>query len=404
MPLTNLKVKNAQPGKKATKHFDGSGLFLLVHPNGSKYWRLKYRFHGKEKTLALGVYPTVSLKAARAARDAAKRLISRGIDPMQEKANQQQQKTADDACRFESVARSWHQGRSPTLSADHALKIMRCLERDVFPHLGDQPIANITAPIVLKVLKRIANRGAVETAHRTRSICSQVFRYAIAHGHAQSDPCRDLTGALPAVKETHLAAITDPREVGQLLLDLDAYQGSFVTRSALQLAPLVFVRPGELRNAEWDEIDWSNQLWRIPASKMKARVEHIVPLSRQAIAILRELQPLTGSSRFVFPGARSRRRPMSNNAVLAALRSLGYEKDRMTGHGFRSMASTLLNEQGWNRDAIERQLAHAERDNVRAAYNRAEHLPERIRMMQAWADYLDELRLRAARGTRARAA
>lgn len=395
MRLTNVKIKTAQPTAKAYKLFDGGGLFLLIKPNGTKSWRLKYRIHGKEKLLALGVYPSMSLKAAREAREAAKRMIGNSIDPVQEKARQRAEKAAETASSFESMAKTWHKGRASTLTEDHALKIWRSLERDVLPFIGNRPISSVTAPEILNLLNKVVARGALETAHRIRSICSQIFRFGIAHGHAVSDPCRDLRDALPPVKEQHLAAVTDPREVGRLLLALESYQGSYITQCALRLAPLLFVRPGELRAAEWAEFDWENSLWRIGAERMKCRTEHLVPLSWQALEILGDLRPLTGQGRLVFPGARSKSRPMSNNTVVAALRSLGYSKDQMTGHGFRSMASTLLNEQGWNRDAIERQLAHAERNNIRAAYNRAEHLPERTRMMQAWADYLDQLKERA---------
>jgi integrase len=262
----------------------------------------------------------------------------------------------------------------------------------VFPWLGSRPIKAITAPELLSVLRKIDSRGANETAHRALQVCGRVFRYAIATGRADRDPSRDLSGALAPIQEKHFASITEPLAVGQLLRAIDAYKGAFVTRCALRLAPLVFVRPGELRAAQWAEFDFDKAEWRIPATRMKARVQHIVPLSTQAIAILRELQPLTGRFPFAFPSVRSRFRAMSENAVTGALRRMGYIGQDMTGHGFRSMASTLLNEQGWNRDAIERQLAHGERDAVRAAYNYAEHLPERRRMMQAWADYLEKLK------------
>jgi integrase len=262
----------------------------------------------------------------------------------------------------------------------------------VFPWLGARPIGEITGPELLTALRRVENRGVVETAHRVMQNCSQVFRYAVATGRAQRDPTFDLRGALPPVRSNHFASITEPKAIGGLLRAIDVYKGSFITQCALRLAPLVFVRPGELRRAEWAEFDLDASEWRIPASKMKMRVMHIVPLSAQAVSILRDLRPLTGTVKYVFPGTRGKDRPMSENTVLAALRRMGYGTDDMTGHGFRSMASTILNEQGWNRDAIERQLAHAERDNVRAAYNYAEHMPERRKMMQQWADYLDGLK------------
>ena len=292
---------------------------------------------------------------------------------------------------FESVAREWHIKFSAKWTEDHKLRTLYRLEKDVFPWLGQRPISEITPPELLLVLRRIENRGAIETAHRIHQICGQVFRYAIATGKADRDSSADLRGAIPPVKKRHHASIINPKEIGDLLRAINGYNGYLVTKCALQLAPLLFVRPGELRHAEWSEFNFEAAEWRIPAHKMKMRTAHIVPLSTQAIAIFREVQALTGHAKYVFPSIRSPNRPMSNNAVLAALRRLGYTKDEMTGHGFRSMASTLLNEQGWNRDAIERQLAHSERNNIRAAYNYAEYLPERRKMMQHWADYLDQL-------------
>ncbi len=274
---------------------------------------------------------------------------------------------------------------------NHGDRVLRRLERDVFPWIGNRPITEIMAPEILTALRRIENRGAIETAHRIQQNCSQIFRYAVATGRANRDPVVDLRGALQPVKERHYATITDPKAIGDLLRSINDYQGSFVTKCALRLAPLFFVRPGELRKAEWTEFNFVTSEWRIPAPKMKMKATHIVPLATQAITILQELYSLTGDAKFVFPSIRSNTRPISDNAVLSALRRLGYSKEEMTGHGFRSMASTILNEQGWNRDAIERQLAHAERNNIRAAYNYAEYLPERRKMMQHWADYLDSL-------------
>nr|WP_217450805.1 site-specific integrase [Vogesella oryzae] len=280
----------------------------------------------------------------------------------------------------------------PIWSDGHAERIIRRLERDIFPWLGSRPIADIEAPELLANLQRIERRGAVETAHRAMQSVKQVFRYAIATGRAKYNPAVDLAGALAPVVKTSFPTITDPAKIAELLRAIDGYQGTLETKCALKLAPLVFVRPGELRKAEWREIDLDAAQWVIPAERMKMREKHVVPLSSQAVDVLRELKPLTGHGQFVFPGARSSKRPMSENTVNAALRRLGYDKDTMTGHGFRHMASTLLNEQGWNRDAIERQLAHGERNKVRATYNYAEYMPERIRMMQAWADHLDSLK------------
>jgi integrase len=364
-------------------------LFLLVTPAGGKWWRFRYRFDGKHKLLSMGVYPDITLSDARERREAARKLLANGIDPSEHRKAAKVAQDESETNSFEVVAREWFARRSPNWALGHSSKIIARLERDIFPWLGKRPIGEITAPELLQALRRIEDRGVIETAHRALQNCSQVFRYAVATGRAQRDPSGDLRGALTPVKERHHASITDPKQVGQLMRAITGYDGSPVTKCALQLAPLTFVRPGELRRAEWSEFDLENAEWRIPAARMKARSQHIVPLSTQALAAVRELHAITGDKKYLFPGARTNGRPMSENTVNAALRRLGYSREQMTGHGFRSMASTLLNEQGWNRDAIERQLAHAERNEVRAAYNYAEHLPERRKMMQAWADYLD---------------
>jgi integrase len=390
MPLTNTAVRNVKRREKPFKLTDERGLYLLVNEIG-KYWRYDYRFASKRKTLALGVYPDVSLAVARERRDEARRQLARDIDPAMARRIHRTTILQRAANSFEAVAREWHQRYKQNWAESTAAGILRRLELDVFPWIGGRPIAEITPPELLAVLRRIESRGALETAHRAHQYSSQIFRFAVATGRAERDPATDLRGALPPVRAKHHAAITDPKGVGQLLRAISGYGGSFVTKCALRLAPLVFVRPGELRNAEWAEIDLDAGEWRIPAERMKMQTPHIVPLSTQAVAILREIHALTGAGRYVFPGARSNTRPLSENTVNAALRRLDYGSDEMTGHGFRSMASTLLNEAGWNRDAIERQLAHADRDKVRAAYNYAEHLPERRRMMQAWSDYLSSL-------------
>ena len=395
MPLTDSAVRSAKPRVKAFRLFDAGGLYLEINPTGGKWWRWKYRIGGKEKRLSLGVYPDVSLKSARENRDAVRQQLSAGIDPGQaRKAAKLAQAGAES---FEAVAREWHTKFSPRWVAHHRNRILLRLEKDVFPWLGKWPIAELKAQELLSVLRWIEGRGAVETAHRVMQNCGQVFRYAVATGRAERDPTGDLRGALAPVKEKHHASIVEPTRVGELLRAIDGYKGFFVTKCALWLAPLVFVRPGELRRAGWREISLDKVEWRIPAERMKMREQHIVPLSRQAVELLRELAPLTndglpGAPSYVFPSARSSDRPMSENAVLAALRRMGYTKDEMTGHGFRSMASTLLHEHGWNHQVIERQLAHAERNAVSAAYNFAEHLSERRKMMQAWADYLDALK------------
>lgn len=392
MALTDKTIRAAKHTDKAVRLFDGGGLYLELAPNGGKWWRLKYRFAGKEKRLSLGVYPHVALKQARERRDDAKRLLANGVDPSEQRKAHKAVVTERAANSFEAVAREWISSFSKKWGKDYSAKILRRLEHNVFSHVGGRPVAEITSKEMLAVLRKVEDRGAIETAHRTKQNCGQVFRYAVATGRADRDPTVELRGALAANKEQHYPSITDPKAIGALLRAIDGYDGSLVTKCALRLAPLTFVRPGELRQAEWTEFNLDKAEWRIPAERMKMREQHIVPLSSQAVATLKELQPLTGRGSYVFPGARTNGRPMSENTVNAALRRLGYTKDQMTGHGFRSMASTQLNEQGWHRDAIERQLAHAERDDVRAAYNFAEHLPERRKMMQAWADYLDGLR------------
>ena len=391
MALTDTAVRKAKPKEKPYKLSDGRGMYLEIMPNGSRYWRLKYRHCGKEKRLAMGVYPDVSLAEARDRRERARNQIANGIDPGAAKQAAKQSAKTEAVNNFEALAREWFAKYSPAWAPGHSEKLIRRFERDVFPWIGAHPVAQITAQDLLLVLRRIESRGAVDTAHRAHQNCSQVFRYAVATGRAERDPSGDLRGALSPPRNAN-ASITDTKEVGALLRAIDGYKGSFVTKCALRLAPRLFVRPGELRKAEWSEFDLDKAEWRIPGEKMKMRVTHIVPLSAQSVEILRELRSLTGEGKYLFPGSHSKGRPMSENTINSALRRMGYGKDDMTGHGFRSMASTILNEQGWNRDAIERQLAHAERDNVRAAYNYAEHLPERRKMMQQWSDYLDKLR------------
>jgi len=394
--LTAVAIRNAKPGAKPVRLFDGGGLYLEVMPTDSRYWRMKYRFAGKEKRLAFGVYPEVSLAEARTKRDAARLALREGRDPGLEKKVARRTARLSAATTFEAVAREWLASQRRKVTPATYAKAERVLEANVFPWIGHRPVAEIDAPELLAVLKRIEARGAHETAHRVRARFGQVFRYAIAHGTASRDPSADLRGALaPVVTRSH-AAITDPKKVGDLLRALEGYSGQFTTRCALQLAPLFFVRPGELRHAEWAEFDLDAAEWRIPAHKTKMRDVHLVPLAEQALRILRELQPLTGRGRYLFPGIRSVREPMSENTINAALRRLGFDKNTMTGHGFRALASTRLNEMGWSPDVIERQLAHAERNKVRAAYNRAQYMAERRKMMQAWADYVDALRVGAS--------
>ena len=391
MPLTDTAIRNAKPKDKPYKLSDEKGLYLLVNKAG-KYFRYDYRFNKKRKTLALGVYPDVSLKEAREKNNEARKLLQDDIDPAQYKKETKSMRIVQAANSFEAIAREWFTKNIHTWTEGHSRTIISRLENNVFPWLGSRPIAETTAPEILTVLRRIEDRGAMETAHRVKQICGQVFRYAIATGRAERDPSTDLRGALPPTKPKHMATITNPKKVGELLRAIDGYEGHLITRCALRLAPLVFVRPGELRHAEWGEINLEQAEWKIPAEKMKMRSPHIVPLASQAVAIFKEIQPLTGHGRFIFPSLRSTDRPMSNNTILAALRRMGYAKEEMSGHGFRAMASTILHEQGWPSDIIERQLAHAEKNSIKAAYNHAQHLPKRRKMMLAWADLLDGLK------------
>lgn len=391
MALTNTAVRNAKAAEKPYKLSDEKGMYLWVTRSG-KYWRFDYRFAGKRKTLALGVYPEITLANARDRRDDARKLLANDTDPSLVKAIKKQSKHEAAENTFEAIAREWYASRLPNWAPATASKVKRFLENDLFPWLGKRPVKEIGAADLLATVRRVESRGALELAHRIREYAGQVFRYAVATGRAERDPSGDLRGALPPVKSKHHSSIIEPKAIGELLRAIDGYTGSFVTKCALQLAPLVFVRPGELRHAEWSEIDLNAAEWRIPGVKMKMKDRHIVPLSKQAVEILKSIQPLTGSGKYVFPGLRTHDRPMSENTVNAALRRLGYEQNEMTGHGFRSMASTLLHEQGWPHEAIERQLAHAERNAVSAAYNYAEHLPKRRQMMQAWSDYLGGLK------------
>jgi len=394
MALSDVKVKAAKvpDGKKQIKLSDGAGLYLLVKPSG-KYWKLKYRFSGKEKTLSIGVYPSVGLKEAREKREAAKKLLEKNIDPSQAKQQERREKcTRQRSIIFEGVAGEWMQKNKVKWVPAYSVRIQRWLANDINPWLGSLPIDEIKAADVLAVLRKAESRGTITTAHKLRSIIGQVFRYAVATARISGDPSRDLRGALTPKVVKHRATITDPKAIGALLRAIYAFEGTFVVQCAMKITPYVFVRPGELRHAEWSEIDLDKAEWRIPAEKMKMKSMHIVPLASQVVAILRELQPLTGGGRYVFPSIRGGGRPMSENTVNATLRRIGYAKEEICAHGFRGMASTMLHEQGWPSDVIERQLAHQEGNDVKRAYNHAQHLPERKKMMQHWADYLDGLR------------
>ena len=394
MPLSDITIRTAKPQSKPIKLSDGGGMFLLMTPVGGKWWRYSYRYKGKQKTLSLGTYPDTSLKVAREKHAEARRLLAQGVDPGETRKAEKAAGADKAANSFEVIAREWFAKSSANWVASHGDKILRRFERDIFPWIGAKPIADITAPVLLAAVRRIESRGALDTAHRALQNCGQVLRYAVATGRAARDVTVDLRGALPPAKETHLAAVTEPAQVAPLLRAFDSYTGSFVTKCALRLAPLVFVRPGELRKAEWASIDLEAAEWRYLVTK--TQTPHIVPLSRQAVAILREIQPLTGHGRYVFPGARSSERPMSDNAILAAMRRMNIGKDEMTGHGFRAMARTILDEVlGVRPDYIEHQLAHAVLDPNGRAYNRTAHLDERRKMMQLWADYLDKLKMGA---------
>lgn len=402
VPLSDLQVSRAKAQDKEIKLFDGGGLYLLLTPSGGKLWRFKYRFGGKEKLLTFGTYPQISLADARHRREDAKKLLANDVDPGAIKKAQKASRADSDANSFEVVAREWHEKFKESWSSSHAHVTITRLERDIFPWMGKRPISEIDPPEVLAVLQRIESRGAAETARRMKIVCGQVFRYAVATGRAKRDQTADLKGALRPVIAKHMAAFTDPKDVAPLLRAIDDYKGSFVVRCALQLAALFFVRPGELRAAEWSEIGLDTAEWNIPIERMKLPLKtkqerkgqsHLVPLSNQAIAILKELQPLTGHSRYLFPSHRTPLRPMSDNAILSALRRMGFAKDEMSGHGFRAMARTILDEVLQVRpDFIEHQLAHAVRDPNGRAYNRTAHLVERKKMMQLWADYLDGLK------------
>lgn len=393
MPLTDIKIKQAKPKEKPYKISDERGLYLEVAPAGGKWWRLKYRIDGKEKRLSLGVYPDVSLALARERRDDARKLIATGVDPSSNRKATKLARAESNANSFEVVAREWFEKWKTTKAENHSDKVIRRLERDVFPWLGSRPIADVKPPELLTVLRRIEER-VVETAHRAKQSCGQIFRYAVATGRAERDITVDLSGALTPWKPEHFPSITDPEQIGPLLRDMYSYRGTFEVKSVLRMAPHVFLRPGELRLAEWREFDLEAARWDIPAERMKMKQPHIVPLSKQVVEILKELQPLTGDSVYVFKGQRPGK-PLSDGTINKALRSLGYStKDEITAHGFRAMARTILDEElGYRVDWIEHQLAHAVRDPNGRAYNRTAHLVGRHQMMQAWSDYLDKLRI-----------
>jgi integrase len=397
MSLTATAVKQAKPKTKSFKISDGRGMYLQVMPNGSKYWRMKYRYLGREKTLALGVYPDVSLAEARRRREEARAMLANGTDPSEQKRITKLACFEEASNSFKSVSLEWFSKKMLDRSKSHRDRTIRALEKDIFPYIGSRPIAHLAAPDVLRVLRKIEARGAVETAHRAKQTMGQIFRYAVVTAKADRDPTADLKGALINPKKKHLASITNPTEVGKLLLAMDGYQGTLVVRTALLISPLLLCRPGELRHMEWNEINSQEERWEIPAEKMKIRQPHIVPLSRQALDLLMKIHSLTGRGKYVFPSARGASRPLSENGVRTALRSMGYTNQQMTPHGFRAMGRTLLDEElNYRLDWIEQQLAHTVRDANGRAYNRAAYLAQRKEMMQTWANYLDDLRAAAS--------
>lgn len=400
--LTDVKCRTAKAGPVAFRLFDGGGLYLQVQSSGSRLWRLKYRIDGKEKLLSFGSYPEVSLATARERRTDARRQLSNGIDPALKRKAERQSRQAAASNTLEAIAREWHGKKAPRWADSHSEKVLHRLEKNVFPWLGGRILSDLEAPDFLSVLKRMESRGVLDSTRRVRQYLSAILRYAIATGRAKYNVAADLVGSTAEPVPNHYASITDPVEIGKLLRAMDAYDGSIVTRTALNLAPILFCRPGELRGMQWAELDFQNALWRIPPARQKLKTaakkspktaDFLVPLPRQAVRLLEEIRPVTGGSEFVFPSERSRKRSMSDGTVNAALRRLGYSKEQITGHGFRHMASTLLNEQGdYSPDAIEKQLSHKDRDRIRGIYNQAKYLSERTKMMQAWADYLDRLR------------
>ncbi|MDX2471596.1 MAG: tyrosine-type recombinase/integrase [SAR324 cluster bacterium] len=394
MKLSDAKVKGAKIpiGKTQIRLSDGGGLYLQVTAKG-KYWRMNYRFGLKQKTLSLGVYPQVSLKEVRAKREAAKKLLEQNIDPSQKKqADKRDAVAASQAVTFEAIANEWFAKYSVKWTKTTIVNTQARFTKHIFPWIGSLPIADIEARDVLKLVQRAESRGTIETAYRLKALCSRVFRYGIATGKIKHDPTIGLQGALAPLVVQHRATITEPSAVGGLLRAIQEFEGTFVVQCAMKITPYVFVRPGELRHAEWSEIDLEAAEWRIPAEKMKMKVIHLVPLSTQVIAILEELKPYTGTGKYLFPSIRNLSRPMSENTINASLRRLGYDKSEICAHGFRAMASTMLHEKDWPSDVIERQLAHKEGNSIKGAYNHARHMPKRIKMMQWWADYLDRLR------------
>jgi integrase len=401
--LSDTKIRNAKAREKPYKLFDVEGLFLLVHPKGGRWWRQRYHWSGKEQLLSLGTYPEVTLALARSKSEAVRKLIAAGVNPSDQREKEKVERAEAAERTFKAVAADWLEKTSTARgwTSDHTERCRRRLEVHFTPWLGRKDVRDIADDDVVRCLNRMTDRNLTDTARRGLAEVDEIFRFARQRRYVPHNPVADLRGSIKPAKIRHHAAIKDPAQLGTLLRAIDSYHGALPVRAALQLQALMFPRPGELREATWREFDLDGAEWRIPAERMKMREQHIVPLSRQAVKLLRELEELTGGEPgyYLFPQARNASRPISDNTLNVALRACGFTKDQHTAHGFRSTASTLLNELGWNADAIERQLAHGPRDKVRAAYNSAQHLPERRKMMQAWADHLDKLR-----ATRAKAA
>jgi len=393
--LNDTAIRSLKPLEKPKKYTDGAGLYLYVPTTGSKLWRMDYRFEGKRKVLSFGEYPAVSLKMARERREDAKRLLAEGIDPGEHKKQAKAAKLAEKTNTFEKVAREWHETQTVDCTEANRVRKIRTLERYVFPALGSKEIDKIEVADILAIIKPIEAENKIDKAHRVKEYINMVMRYGVAIGKIKHNITNDIHRAIRPRKPVHRSSITETAKVGQLLLDIDTFTGYFQTKCALQLMPILFVRTKELRLAEWSEFDFEQQLWRIPAERMKMRLPHIVPLASQAIAILNGLKEYTGQSPYVFPSVKTFDKPIAKATLLHAIRGMGYRKDVMSIHGFRSMASTFLNELGYNRDWIERQLAHREKNSARDAYNFAQYLPQRQKMMQEWADYLSELLAKA---------
>ena len=394
-PISDIQVKNAKPAPKDVKLFDGGGLFLLITPTGGKLWHMKYRFNGKERKLTFGAYPSITLADARQRREDARKLLANGIDPSAAKKELAEKKELAALNTFEAITRKWHETHKGKWSEGHSKHILSRLENDIFPIVGSKPISEVRRKDLAAILEAVSKR-TLETAHRLKIAINQMLNYAVANELIPLNPLGDTKGLLPKIEHKHMAAPTDPKDVAPLLRAIDGFTGSIIVKAAMQLSPMLFCRPGELRHMEWSEIDFESAEWNIPAEKMKMRQPHLVPLPKQAIEILKELQPLTGHGKYVFPCHRSSLRCISENTVNAGLRRLGFDKTEITAHGFRAMARTILDEVlQFRPDIIEHQLAHAVRDPLGRAYNRTSHLAERKKMLEVWADYLDGLKFGA---------